>query len=122
MLDLRFKLNPPAHEIPTCSAVLKGRAKQYRVESYRTTLSVKSVQRGAAVYVTPQARHLVTEECFLILNEGQEYSLEFQWPAPTETLCPFFQPGLLEHVSYCLTTPITKQLEDLDTPPRSTQF
>jgi AraC-like DNA-binding protein len=122
MLDLRFKLNPRANEIPACSAVLNGVATQYRVDSYRTTLSVKAVQRGAALYVTPQARHLVTEDCFLILNDGQEYSLEFQWPAPTETLCPFFQPGFLEHVSYCLTAPITKQLEEIDTPTRTTHF
>jgi AraC family transcriptional regulator len=122
MLDLRFKLNPPAREIPACSAVLNGVATQYRVESYRTTLSVKAVERGAALYVTPQARHLVTDDCFLILNEGQEYSLEFQWPAPTETLCPFFQPGFLEHVSYCLTTPVSKQLEELGTSTRNAHF
>jgi AraC family transcriptional regulator len=122
MLDLRFKLNPPARETPTCSAVLNGIATQYRVDSYRTTLAVKAVERGAALYVTPQARHLVTEDCFLILNEGQEYSLEFQWPVPTETLCPFFQPGFLEHVAYCFTTPASKQLDELDTQPRCMHF
>jgi AraC-like DNA-binding protein len=122
MLHSRFKLNPPAREIPACSALLNGIARQYRVDSYRTTLSVKAVERGAALYVTPQARHLVTEDCFLILNEGQEYSLEFQWPTPTETLCPFFQPGFLEHVSYCLTAPTFKQLDELDTVARRTNF
>jgi AraC family transcriptional regulator len=122
MLDLCFKLNPRAREIPTCSALLNGIATQYRVDSYHTTLSIKAVERGAALYVTPQAKHLVTEDCFLILNEGQTYSLEFQWPAPTETLCPFFQPGFLEHVSYCLTAPVTKQLEELDTPTRNMRF
>jgi AraC family transcriptional regulator len=122
MFDSRFKLNPPAREIPNCSAVLNGLATQYRVESYRTTLSVKAVERGAALYVTPQARHLVTEDCFLILNEGQEYSLEFQWPTPTETLCPFFQPGFLEHVSYSLTAPTIKQLDQPEIERRSTVF
>ena len=78
--------------------------------------------RGAALYVTPHARHLVTEDCFLILNEGQEYTLEFQWPTLTETLCPFFQPGFLEHVSYCLTAPVSRQLKELDTPTHNTQF
>lgn len=122
MLDLRFKLNPPAHEIPNCSAVLNGVASKYRVDTYRTTLSIKAVERGAALYLTPQAKHLVTDDCFLILNEGQQYALEFQWPAPTETLCPFFQPGFLEHVSYCLTTPVSKQLEELGTSTRNTPF
>ena len=122
MLDSRFKLNPPAREIPACSALLNGVATQYRVESYRTTLSLKAVERGAALYVTPQARHLVTQDSFLILNEGQKYSLEFRWPTPTETLCPFFQPGFLEHVSYCMTAPTAKQLDEPATETRSTIF
>jgi AraC-like DNA-binding protein len=122
MHDLRFKLNAPAREISQCSTVLNGVAAQYRVDSYRTTLSVKAVQRGAALYVTPQGRHLVTEDSFLILNEGQEYSLEFQWPGLTETLCPFFQPGFLEHVSYCLSAPTSKQLDELDVSARSVHF
>jgi AraC family transcriptional regulator len=122
MLDFSFKLNPPATELSKCSALLNGVATQYRVESYRTTLSVKAVQRGAALYATRRGRHLVTEDCFLILNEGQEYSLEFQWPAPTETLCPFFQPGFLEQTSYCLTTPVSKQLDQLDAPTCSAGF
>jgi AraC family transcriptional regulator len=122
MFETRFKLNPPAREIATCSAILNGIATKYRVETYRTTLSIKAIERGAALYVTPQARHLVTEDCFLILNEGQEYSLEFQWPTPTETLCPFFQPGFLEHVSHCLTAPTSKQLDEPTTATRSTRF
>ena len=122
MLDLRFKLNPRAPEIPSCSAVLHGIATRYNVDNYRTTLSVKSVVRGAALYTTPQARHLVTKDCFLILNEGQQYSLEFQWPSSTETICPFFQPGFLEHVSYCRLAPTAKQLDDLETPKTCTGF
>ncbi|HEX2474534.1 MAG TPA: helix-turn-helix transcriptional regulator [Lacipirellulaceae bacterium] len=122
MLDLRFKLNPRARELPACSAVLHGIAAQYNVDGYRTTLSVKAVARGAALYTTPQARHLVTKDCFLILNEGQQYSLEFQWPTATETICPFFQPGFLEHVSFCQSAPVAKQLDDLETPQRCTGF
>ena len=102
MLDLRFKVNPPAREISHCSTVLNGIATRYRVDSYRTTLCVKAVQRGSALYATPKAKHLVTEDSFLILNEGQVYSLDFSGPGPTETLCPFFQPGCVELVTYCL--------------------
>jgi AraC-like DNA-binding protein len=102
--------------------VLNGVARQYRVDSYRTTLSVKAVHRGAASYTTPQGRHLVTDDCFLILNEGQEYSLAFQWPEPTETLCSFFQPGFLEAVSFSLLTSTGKQLDDIEASVRPTRF
>src|SRR3954466_12800938 len=122
MIDFRFKVNPSAHELQTCSAVLNGTARRYNVESHHTTLSLKSVVRGAALYRTRQARHLVTEDSFLVLNDGQEYSLCFQWPGITETMCPFFQPGVLEHVSQSLCTPMCRQLDDIDLAQRSVGF
>jgi AraC-like DNA-binding protein len=122
MLDFRFKLNPPAHEIAACSTLLNGVAAQYRVDAYRTTLAVKAVQRGAALYMTRGARQLVTPGAFLILNEGQEYSMEFQWPSTTETICPFFQPGFVEHVAYCRRTPVHQQLDDLEPAKPSLEF
>ena len=122
MATFEFSINPAARELGKCSAVLNGQASHYRVDRYRTTLSLKAVQRGAALYVTPRSRHLVTPDCFLILNRGQEYDLEFQWPATTETLCPFFQPGLVEHVAHCMTTSTERQLDDFETVPRSVSF
>src|SRR3954470_8190242 len=122
MLDFRFKLNPPAREISQCSTVLNGVARNYHVESFRTTLCIKAVTRGAALYVTPQAKQLATEESFLVLNKGQDYSLEFQGPGSTETLCPFFQPGFMERVNYCLSTSPGRQLDEIDSGSRSVKF
>jgi AraC family transcriptional regulator len=122
MADFRFKLNPPAPEIGTCSTLLNGVATRYQVNRYRTTLSLKAVVRGAALYRTPQAQHLVTEDCFLILNDGQEYSLDFKWPEVTETLCLFFQPGFMENVSHCLSASTSKQLDDFDAAARGVEF
>lgn len=101
MADFRFRLNPHGRELPACSAVLNGRGTQYEVHNYRTTLSLKSVVRGAARYQTPQGEYLLTPGSFLILNDGQRYSLQFEGHGQvwTETLCPFFQPGLLEQAA-----------------------
>src|SRR5260221_576400 len=107
MSAFQFRLNPPFGDLPRCSALLNGVAQRYRVEQYRTTLSLKSVSRGAALYTTRHGRHLVTEDSFLILNHGQEYSLEFQGPSTTETLSPFFQRGFVEHVADSLATPLS---------------
>ena len=109
-----FRINASAAQIPRCSALLNGIARRYRVEDYQTTLSIKSVIRGAALYVTPQGRHLVTDETFLVLNAGQEYSLDFQGPGLTETVCPFFQPGFLENAAYCTSTAVSKQLDEIE--------
>jgi AraC family transcriptional regulator len=101
MADFRFRLNPRAWELPDCSAVLNGRGTTYEVNDYRTTLSLKSVVRGAARYYTPQGQYLLTPDSFLILNDGQRYSLEFEGHGRirTETLCPFFQSGFLEQAA-----------------------
>ena len=118
----RFQVNPPFKELAHCSALLNGVASSYRVDRYRTALSLKSVIRGAAYYQTREGRHLVTDDCFLILNDGQEYFLEFQGPAVTETLCPFFQRGLFEHVAASLATPLDRQLDDIGTDAPTTGF
>ena len=110
MADFRFRLNPRARELPDCSAVLNGRGTTYEVNDYRTTLSLKSVVRGAARYHTPQGHYLLTPDSFLILNDGQRYSLEFEGHGRirTETLCPFFQPGFLEQAA------VAADLDDID--------
>jgi AraC-like DNA-binding protein len=110
----RFELNPPGAELANCNAVLNGhvRTRAYVVDRYPTTLSVKSVARGRALYVTRQGRHLVEEGTFLILNHGQEYSLEIAAGSDTETVCPFFQPGFLGHVARCLDTETARQLDE----------
>jgi len=110
MADFRFRLNPRARELPNCSAVLNGRGTTYEVNDYRTTLSLKSVVRGAARYHTPQGHYLLTPDAFLILNDGQRYSLEFEGHGRirTETLCPFFQSGFLEQAA------VAADLDDID--------
>ncbi|HUE21054.1 MAG TPA: AraC family transcriptional regulator [Bryobacteraceae bacterium] len=116
MADFRFRMNPRAGELPHCSAVLNGRGTRYEVNDYRTTLSLKSVVRGAARYHTPQGHYLLTPDTFLILNDGQRYSLEFDGHGrvPTETLCPFFQRGFLEQAAACAAALPELHLDDID--------
>ncbi len=114
MDDFRFEINPPWPDLPRCNAVLNGRidVRAYTVARYRTTLCVKSVTRGSAVYRTRQGRYLVEDGCFLVLNQGQEYSLEIAPGSSTETLCPFFQPGFLGHVARSLESGLARELDD----------
>lgn len=116
--DFQFLLNPRALGLEDCSALLSGytdgTGPDYRVERYRTTLTIKAVTRGAASYRVGRGCHRVTEESFLILNDGQEYGLEIVGRSKTETLCPFFQRGLVEHVADCLTTRAECQLDEIE--------
>ena len=95
--------------------MLNGRGTRYEVNDYRTTLSLKSVVRGAARYHTPQGHYLLTPDSFLILNDGQRYSLEFEGHGgiQTETLCPFFQSGFLE-LAACGGARPERHLDDIE--------
>jgi AraC-like DNA-binding protein len=118
----RFRIKPEDQDLPRCCALLHGVARSYQVVRYRTTLSVKSVLRGAACYTTPKGRYLVTADTFLVLNRGQEYDLEFEGRDITETLCPFFQPGFLEHVAHSLAAPVGRQLDETEAEGPSIDF
>lgn len=122
MSDFQFLLHPTRTELPHCSAVLRGRGGPYVVPQYRTTLTVKAVVRGEAYYRTQHGHFCVTPEHFLVLNHGQEYSLDIEAGWGTETFCPFFQPGLLEHVADCLVTSPARQLDDIEVKARATDF
>lgn len=118
----QFRLNPRYVDLPHSNAVLNGVGSSYRVAQYRTTLSLKAVTRGAAYYTTRWGRHLVTPDRFLILNDGQEYALEFHGPGITETICPFFQPGFVEHAAASLATSCIGQLDDPGVASQRTEF
>jgi len=99
--DYRFAINPRWADLARCSALVhSSRSGDYRVSNYRTTLSIKWVRRGEAWYETPQGRYRVAPDTFLILNEGQQYSMEVDAASNTETLCPFFQPGFVKGEFY----------------------
>jgi AraC family transcriptional regulator len=115
MLNFSFRLHPSAIELRNCSTVLNGVVgrRDYRVERFRTTLSLKSVVRGEAWYRSAGSRHRVDASAFLLLNEDQEYWLDIAAGSQTETLCPFWQPGLLAHVAGVMTMPTDRQLDEL---------
>jgi AraC family transcriptional regulator len=53
-------------------------------------LSIKSFYNGRAHYNTGQGNYLANEENFLILNDGQEYSITIESDKPVESFCIFF--------------------------------
>jgi AraC family transcriptional regulator len=124
MPSFQFRLNVDGWNLAHCSAVANGhiRGRPYQADQYRTTLSIKSVVEGAAFYRTRQGHYLVEDDSFLILNEGQEYWLDISPRVNTETLCPFLEPGLVEHVSHCLMHSADQQLDDLDASGQGTGF
>jgi AraC family transcriptional regulator len=109
---LRFAVNPRWTDLPFCSALLNGFPRDYVVHDYQTTLSIKSVVRGAARYETPNGQYLVTPDVFLVLNHDQRYSMEVDESSKTETLCSFFQRGFVEAAEQSRARSEGNQLDD----------
>jgi AraC-like DNA-binding protein len=80
---------------PDANVVLRGRARRHWVRDFPGPLSIKTVERGSGVWTTAEGRFRVDESSFLVLNEGQPYSLEIESRVPVETCCVFFERGFL---------------------------
>ncbi len=124
MAGFHFQVNPKGRELSGCSAVLNGHGTRYEVSGYRTTLSLKSVVRGAARYRTRQGEYLVTPDSYLVLNDGQIYSMEFEGGGriETETLCPFFQRGFLGSAAASAAIRCERQLDYVEVAAQDVEF
>ncbi len=58
------------------------------------TLSIKTFRGGTAHYESGLARYAVDDHCYLVLNDGQPYSVTVDEPRPIESFCVFFAPDL----------------------------
>jgi AraC family transcriptional regulator len=114
MSEFKFVAKPTLSNLNTCSTVLSGTGRRYHSDPFQTALTIKSVERGAARYRTPQAEYLVLPDNFLILNHGQEYTLDFEGPTITTTVCPFFQTRFVEHAAHSQRTNLDRQLDEIE--------
>ena len=79
-------------------------------------LSIKTFYGGEAYYEVSGGHHRVDDNCYLLLNAGQEYAITVDAPTAVESYCLFFAPGLAEEVFYSLTTTATKLLDEPTSP------
>ena len=83
-------------------------------------LSLKSFRGGAALYRCGGLVR-VDDDSYLVLNAGQEYAVELDAPAPVESLCVFFAPGVVEQAAAALVAD-ESQLADPAQPGRPLEF
>ena len=91
-------VNPPAERLGKENAVLTGRGTRYYVPDFEGCLSVKSVVDGSAVWEAENRRFSVNEDCWLILNDRQRYSITIDSFTPVTTFCLFFERGFVEDI------------------------
>jgi AraC family transcriptional regulator len=78
------------------NVLLRARARRHQVRDFPGPLSIKSVVEGTVRWKTGSREIAVNENSFLVLNEGEPYSMDIDSPAPVETCCVFFERGFVD--------------------------
>jgi AraC family transcriptional regulator len=73
--------------------------------------SIKSFSGGQARYDIDRGAFLVDDQCYLILNHGQEYELIIQSETPVTFFCVFFAMDLVKEIGRSLTSNTGKLLD-----------
>lgn len=107
-------LFPAGARLGEHNLILHARARRHAVESYSGPSSVKTVLHGRVSWIVRGRQLVVDPSSFLVLAEGEQYSMNIDEPMPVETCCPFFAPGFLEQIALDLTSPTKTALDAPD--------
>ena len=110
-------LRPPQYLFPGGSRfvrdnlILHARGRRHTVEDFAGPLSIKTVIDGEVGWILDGCRLVVDSGSFLVLNDGQKYSMDMDASRPMETCCAFFQRGFVEQVAQDATSPVQASLD-----------
>jgi len=83
--------------------ILQAAGREYYADG-PGTLSIKTFRGGVARYRAENgARYAVDDDAYLVLNHGQDYTIEIESLVPVESFCLFFREGMAEEVRRSLT-------------------
>lgn len=100
------------------NSIVCGAAQRAEYAVYRQTLSIKTVARGREHYFVDGRRLTVTDESWLVLNEGREYSSVLEGQQNPFSFCLFFRPRMVEEISGAATSNLARALDDGPTSPK----
>jgi AraC-like DNA-binding protein len=104
-------LFPASAKFGSDNLVLHASARRHVVDGFAGPLSIKSVIRGEVDWIVDGRNLQVDPATFLILNDGQTYSMNIDSMRTVETCCVFFHRGFVEQVAQDVTTPLEPSLK-----------
>lgn len=84
--------------------ILRASARAHHVKDYPGPLSIKTVVQGRADWRHDRRSHAVAQDSFLVLSDGEPYSLDIEAREPAHTCCVFFAKGFVESVHQSMTS------------------
>lgn len=104
--------SPAAAPLGSENCVLAARSRRHSVHEYPGPLSIKTVTSGRVAWRIGRRDVWVDESTFLILNDGEPYSMEIDAAEPVTTCCVFFKTGFVENVLRDLSASDERCLEE----------
>lgn len=75
-------------------------------------LSIKTFRNGRALYQSGHGHFAARDNRYLLLNQGQEYSISIESNQPVESFCVFFPKGMAEGIWRSLVQPENELLDE----------
>lgn len=122
IMNWRRWINPSVAQLGKANAVLSGTGRSYHVPEFEGCLSIKTIVAGSAVWSAGGRRFTIKENCWLILNDRQRYTLDIESQNPTTTFCLFFKRGFVEDIWRTMVTPASDLLDSLENTPGRAGF
>ncbi len=92
--------------------ILSTRRNSYHVAGVTGPLSLKWMARGWGIWrLSGKTLRVGTDTC-LIVNNGQDYTIDIENEESSSSFCVFFQDGFVEDVARATTTPDEYLLDD----------
>jgi AraC-like DNA-binding protein len=107
-------LFPHGARLHADNVVLQAQARKHRVDNYAGPLSIKTVLSGEVTWTIRGRALVVDRSSFLIVADGEKYSMNIDTARPVSTCCVFFQTGFVEQVALDLTSPLKNALDAPD--------
>ncbi len=102
------------HTILKAPLFLNGFNHQYHAEIDRGWLSIKSMWNGRATYLLENGRLTVDDDCYLILNDQQPYTIHIEGKETIESFCIFFPARWAGDVLRTFMTPADTLLDEIE--------
>lgn len=107
-----LSINPQYAALGLENSVLSGTSSRHSAIDCEGWLSLKGMLRGSAVWESESRRWTVNEDCCLILNDRQPYTLTIESTQPVTTFCVFFARGFVEDIYRASVTPTADLLDE----------
>lgn len=94
------------------NCIVSGTSRRADYGLFRQTLSIKCVAYGNEIYFVDRRRITVSDETFLVLNEGRVYASSLNSPTNAYSFSIFFRPGFAGEVAAGLKNTLGAALDD----------